>query len=28
VFGSPYYCSPPLIYGGGYRSRYAYNGCY
>jgi hypothetical protein len=28
VFGSPYYCNPPLIYGGGYRGRYGYAGCY
>jgi hypothetical protein len=26
VFGSPYYCNPPLIYGRGYRSRYGYSG--
>jgi hypothetical protein len=28
VFGSPYYCNPPLIYGGGYPGRYGYNSCY
>jgi hypothetical protein len=28
VFGSPYYCNPPLVYGGGYPSRYGYAGCY
>jgi hypothetical protein len=26
VFGSPYYCNPPLVFGGGYRSRYGYPG--